>query len=799
MAFNAALSGLRAASTDLKVTGNNIANASTVGFKASRVEFGDVYASSVLGSGSAQTGGGSRVQDIAQQFAQGNISFTSSQLDLAISGQGFFMLEQNDSRVFSRAGSFSIDDQGFIVNNSGARLQGFSADRVGNFSGVASDIQIETGNQAPKQTTGVESFLNLDASESVLQRNGVTFSSTGSSIAEPNKGAEVSQPTEITGQANITFPLDIQAAPISFDVDLNGETVSISLDEITTGGVTSITSMSDLVDLINTQLLTPKAVLTQESIPVFAEADQAGTSLKFISVDEGANQVLTIDNVNANIGDLGYAVNGSGTYGVIEQGITAVSNGYPLQSFTVVNPNGNEVTYSSGTGSSAAESASGINDLAGISASAITQATLVSGSFDNGVGALVINLNDQEITSNNLSDIVDEINSYTNSTLPGISAELNAAGDMVITSIVGDDLRISVSGGAGSIEVASGDAGLSQTLDAGNALDDGQSIVVGGVINVVVEEGYVVQDLNPVFSGLFTELGIRNAEEFTINSFSPDDPATYNHSTSLSIYDSLGEAHVMTQYFVKQEFDPNSPEANEPNVWKMFVQIDGQNVGDPDTSLSPPQNTLATVAEYTLRFKPDGSLDAESSSELLVSNWTPLTSEGNVSGALGPLNRLEGGGIPVDDPATSSNFSIDMSKTTQFSSAFAVNSVDQNGYTTGLLTGIDITDEGIIFARFTNGESVALSQLALANFENAQGLQPLGDSLWAENFESGEALIGGAGSGSLGLVQAGALEESNVDLSEQLVNLIIAQRNFQANAKTIETANQITQTIINLR
>src|SRR6056300_1049563 len=119
MAFNAALSGLRAASTDLKVTGNNIANASTTGFKASRVEFGDVYASSVLGSGSAQTGGGSRVQDIAQQFAQRNISFTSSQLDLAISGQGFFMVEQNDSRLFSRAGTFSLDEAGFVVNNTG--------------------------------------------------------------------------------------------------------------------------------------------------------------------------------------------------------------------------------------------------------------------------------------------------------------------------------------------------------------------------------------------------------------------------------------------------------------------------------------------------------------------------------------------------------------------------------------------------------------------------------------------------------------------------------------------------------
>ncbi|HSG62877.1 MAG TPA: flagellar hook-basal body complex protein, partial [Pseudomonadales bacterium] len=382
-----------------------------------------------------------------------------------------------------------------------------------------------------------------------------------------------------------------------------------------------------------------------------------------------------------------------------------------------------------------------------------------------------------------------------------VSAEVTEAGDLIVTSIVGDDLSFEVSGGVGNVDIIGGTDVTEPPLNLNAALaaDDNQSIVVGGIIDVVAEEGYSVKGLDPVFSGLFTELAIRNAEPFTINAFDPNDPATYNHSTSLSIFDSLGESHVMTQYFVKQEFDPNDPTKNEANVWKMYVLIDDADVGDPDTSLPPPENTLPTRAEFTLRFNPDGTLDTESSSELLISNWTPLNAEGDQSGAMGPLNRLEGGKIPVEDPATSSNFEIDMGNTTQFSSAFAVNSVDQNGFTTGLLTGIDIDDGGVIYARFTNGESVALSKLALANFENPQGLQPLGDSVWAENFESGEALIASAGTGSLGLVQAGALEESNVDLSEQLVNLIVAQRNFQANAKTIETANQITQTIINLR
>ena len=125
MTFNTALTGLRAATTDLNVTGNNIANASTVGFKQSRAEFADVYASSVVGGGTNAVGNGVRVADVSQQFSQGNISFTENALDLAISGGGFFVLNDQGSQVFTRAGQFGVDDSGYITTNDGARLQGF--------------------------------------------------------------------------------------------------------------------------------------------------------------------------------------------------------------------------------------------------------------------------------------------------------------------------------------------------------------------------------------------------------------------------------------------------------------------------------------------------------------------------------------------------------------------------------------------------------------------------------------------------------------------------------------------------
>ena len=142
---------------------------------------------------------------------------------------------------------------------------------------------------------------------------------------------------------------------------------------------------------------------------------------------------------------------------------------------------------------------------------------------------------------------------------------------------------------------------------------------------------------------------------------------------------------------------------------------------------------------------------------------------------------------------------LDYSAATQYGSAFSVNALAQDGFTTGRLSGLDIDSEGIIFARFTNGQASVTGQIALANFANQQGLQPASDTAWSETFSSGAVIIGSPGTASLGLIQAGALEQSNVDLSEELVNMIIAQRSFQANAEVISTADAITQSIINLR
>ncbi len=433
MSFRIALSGLNAASKDLAVTGNNIANVSTTGFKRSRAEFVDVYAASYQGISRLQAGSGVRVAQIQQQMAQGSVEYTDNNLDLAINGKGFFVLEDNGARVYSRAGAFAPDKDGYVVNSQQQRLQVYPANDDGTFNtGVIADLQLSTTEGPPKATTEVSVGINLDAEAPVV------------------------------------------------------------------------------------------------------------------------------------------------------------------------------------------------------------------------------------------------------------------------------------------------DATLYPTFD-------------------------------------------------------PTDPNTYTYSTSVTVYDTLGTSHLATMYYRK----------NGPNDWDVYttltdktdsdVPAGGDGLAEAGTLPMGANNQIS--GPYNLVFTSTGTVDATASSPM-------------------PFNYS----WAIENGATTTlDFTVDYSGSTQYSRESGVNAISQNGFTTGLLTGIDIDDKGVVFARYTNGNDQALGQVVLASFANPQGLQPNGDSAWLQTFGSGEPLYGEPGSASLGLIQSGALESSNVNLSEELVNLIVAQRNFQANAQTITVNDTITQTIINMR
>jgi len=245
--------------------------------------------------------------------------------------------------------------------------------------------------------------------------------------------------------------------------------------------------------------------------------------------------------------------------------------------------------------------------------------------------------------------------------------------------------------------------------------------------------------------------------------FSATDSTSYNSSTALTLYDSLGNSHIATTYFVKNA---------TVNTWNVHMTVDGLGLdGTPATAT----NTLLGTSP-TLTFNTTGAL------------ITPATGVVTLPGIVYAT------GSTTPQPLT-----INFLSSTQFGAAFAVNKLTQNGYTSGQLSGFNTSADGTIVGRYTNGQSKALGQILLANFANPQGLQPLGNNEWSASASSGVVLIGTPGTSSLGVVQSSAVEDSNVDLTAELVNMILAQRVYQANAQTIKTQDAVLQTITNLR
>lgn len=417
MSFQQGLSGLNAASRNLEVIGNNVANANTVGFKQSRAQFADVYASTLAGTSQSQVGIGVNSTAVVQTFAQGNINITNNALDLAVNGEGFYRLSNNGTIVFSRAGQFQTDKDGFIVNSQSENLTGYPVDALGNISQTSSPVplRISTSDIQPKTTSSVGLTLSLDARAQ------------------------------------------------------------------------------------------PPATAT----------------------------------------------------------------------------------------------------------------------------------------------------------------------------------------------------------------------------------------------------------------FNSSDPTSFNNTTTVQVFDSLGNPHNLTTYYLKTA---------TAGQWTVRAQLDGANVMNG-----------ATPWTGTLSFTAAGVINTGATT-IPALNLVPLNTAGNPTGATSPQAVTLG-----------------FSGSTQFGSAFGVTAATQDGYGSGRLLNVNVSSDGVILGRYSNGQTRPQGQVVLASFASKERLQPLGSSGWAETGDSGPPLLGVPETGLLGTLQAGALEESNVDLTAELVNMITAQRGYQANAQTIRTQDQLLQTLVTLR
>jgi flagellar hook protein FlgE len=565
MGFNTALSGIKASADYLSVTGNNIANADTTGFKKSRIEFDDLYNTSVLGAGSGNSiGSGVSVSKVSQEFSPGNLSYTDNNLDLSIDGTGFFILDAGVAQSYTRAGNFKLDEDGFLVTNTGNNVQGFNATK-GVVGGNLENLRIPTDRIAPEATTSMELKLNLNSESKDV-------------------------PPFIKANFDPTNPDSYNYTQTQGVVGADGETRV----------VTYYYAKSELPNTYKVHATVDGNMTDDTGVPFLGE---------------------TYATFNSTEGGVDY--NGDG---VLERP--------------------NQLLYM------------GSREPGPADIAALTQTPLtVSG------------------------------------TLAG--------------------------------------AAITSTLAAADVRDD---------------------------SSVAREV------------FDPLNPDSYTYGNTRSVYDSLGGAHTVGYYFIKQ---------GENNTYEMRVTMDGEeSYTDPLTG-----NDTRFLKENTnVTFDAAGNLMGTNRGLPPFDTAQPVTLE--IAG-LDPSNR---GRVTPIDLFGSTQFAID--NTDNF---------EQDGFSAGELQGVSFDDDGFLTATYTNQQTATLGQIGLATFDSTDGLVPSGHTAWLASKGSGPADVGRPNSGTLGRIQGGALEESNVDLTAELVALIEAQRNYQANSKTLETENTVTQTIINLR
>ncbi|MCP9451581.1 MAG: flagellar hook protein FlgE [Nitrospira sp.] len=567
------VSGLNANGMALSVIGNNIANLSTVGFKGSRATFADLISSSITGgAGAIQTGIGVALTSVQGNFSQGSLASSSNVLDLAIDGNGFFIVEDvNGGRFYSRAGIFRLDQNNYVVDPVGFRLQGYLADATGTITGTLGDISLPSTTAPPRATTTAFIAANLNSA----------------SIPTGVRGNLVGSAPSTTTTA---------AGNNSFNINLNGD------------GVRTIT----------------------------------------------------------------------------------VANG-------------------------------------------LTGAALAT-AIQNAVRALTPN------------------NPYLAAAYSGFTATVGPTGVFTFTS--------------GMTGIPSGFSGAT------------------GTVTVTANGG----------DTLAANLNMTTGTQTAGTDFLMSNPSgTSDFSTSMTVYDSLGNPHLLTTYFTMIG----------DNTWNYNVVASINEVVTANYHTSNIDTTLGIVrvGSGTLTFNTDGTLDRESP----VIRYDTGTAAGTAGTSPGMLQVDFVGATPDQlitlDFGTSvtTDGGTGLDGTTQFGSPSALVQLTQDGFSAGTLQAFSVDTNGVINGRFSNGQLRTLAQVALARFPDPIGLVRMGKNVFAESGRSGQPLIGVPEGAGLGRVLSNSLELSNVDLGESFIEMIAAQRGFQANSRVITTSDEILQELVNLK
>ncbi len=704
-----AVSGLQAYGNEISVIGNNIANNGTVGFKASRTSFEDIMSSSLGGGSTLQVGRGVLTGSIMPVLTQSSFDTTQNPTDLAIDGNGFFILRnKNESGkfYFTRAGDFIFNKQGKLVNPGDLIAQGWQIDETtGEATGDLTDIDISSISSSSKQTSQISLGINLDSTKEtkfVINKynNKIVYNDgTGDKTATIEEGIY----TGDTLADKITEKIGITDFKVTYDT---------STGKFTFTNDTSAT---------NVTLRLTSSDFTMDSVLGFKVKDRD-------NADGDNNDDTGVDDLTISSG-----------------GNSVKSDTYPnLTTKTVkITSDNNIIKFSEDGGSN-------------ILTATIPTGTFTFDAYDDGTAA-----------HNKTSQLAEKIESALN------AASTDA--DLTYSVIYND------STGKFQIKVTNANTTTQKSVKfywGDSTIDDDPGV------NTTAEQvlGFVKKTSdnkdNPAVKNSFS-LEIDPSSSSSLTSvYAPAsifDKSSYDYSSSINVYDSLGNAHTVTFYFKKVA----------ENYWEWHATLSSNELdgGLPDDNGSPQPYEIGNGGH--LSFNPSGSLREATGLNDLTFNF---------SGGSKLIQNIK---LDLGTSTTSGGSGLD--GVTQFASSSTTFSQSQDGYPAGNLVGYSVSSDGIISGIYSNGEIKGLAKLAIAKFQNPWGLEQAGKNLFTQTVNSGDAIIGAAGSGGRGKIMSNALERSNVDIADQFVKLITAQRSYQANSRVITTSDQLLMEIVNLK
>ncbi|EHY1323856.1 flagellar hook protein FlgE [Campylobacter coli] len=836
------VSGLQAHQVAMDVEGNNISNVNTTGFKYSRADFGTMFSQTVKiataptdgrgGSNPLQIGLGVSVSSTTRIHSQGSVQTTDKNTDVAINGDGFFMVSDDGglTRYLTRSGDFKLDAYGNFVNNAGFVVQGWNInwdDQTIDSSRSPQNIFIDPGMHIPaaKSTevaikANLNSGLNIGTSsrnlyalDSVHGWNNKTqrpedendtgttqfYTTSKNSVEVTEKGVDAGSLFNANGTglnlrdgqgiwvsyADAKFTTDKPANVNVFDpnnhTNQNGSIFwgdkdnTVNLD-ITLNGVNiqnaNIRSLDEAIAYINT-FTAPTDTRDGTGVKAVKKAD--GSGIEFVNhnadgtTDNMKNINLTVNQANTagerhtitwNAGNNNFtaasAKNGANSVWIPTaanvngnaesiQIITAhkyVYSSNPVDIGPMYNPDGGP-QFQPGVGNNAPTDPASLNYW-----------NAIQGSLKNSDARTFRTTEDlRELLQRDARYGVD----YDGDGSKTYDADdINQAVKVVVTengnfaiSNANETSTIPANAGAGNTQVTTNPKNMSFNI---TAYSNKQG---------TVSTNDAFAKIFKAFDGVLTVGGqIKESEQLKLSAF----------SAGLEIYDSLGSKHTLEVQFVKQ-----STTQDGGNEWQMIIRV--PEPAEINTTGEGPNNIVVGTA----RFNNDGSL----------ANYTPKTINFSPNNGAAPNQqiKLSFGTSGSNDGLVSSN------------SASTLTGQATDGYTSGNLKpdAIRVDDKGNILGEFTNGKTFAVAKIAMASVANNSGLEEIGGNLFKVTANSGAIVVGEAGTGGRGEMKTSALEMSNVDLSRSLTELIIIQRGYQANSKTISTSDQMLQTLIQLK